>query len=114
MLFCPLFYSRQTLSLAAVTPTNVILDADKRYFCVREQITPTNVIFDLCTLAAARPSEPLAEHKTHMTKTPINVILGAKFSAGQILRSYKENKDKNDNNSEQVVVVCFSVCEREF
>ena len=40
----------------------------KRYFCVREHITPTNVIFDLCPLAAARLSEPPAEHKTQVSQ----------------------------------------------
>jgi hypothetical protein len=86
MLFCPLFYSRQTLSLAAVTPTNVILDADKRYFCVREQITPTNVIFDLCPLAAARPSEPLAEHKTDMSKDTDKRYFGCQIFGGTNLK----------------------------
>jgi hypothetical protein len=74
------------LSLAAVTPTNVILDAGKRYFCVREHITPTNVIFDLCPLAVARLSEPPAEHKTHVSQDTDKRYFGCQTFGGTNLK----------------------------
>jgi hypothetical protein len=72
--------------LAAVTPTNVILDAGKRYFCVREHITPTNVIFDFCPAAADSLSEPPAEHKTHVSQYTDKRYFGCQTFGGTNLK----------------------------
>jgi hypothetical protein len=66
--------------LAAAAPIIVILDADKRYFGIRERGTPTNVIFALHPLPADWLSEHLAASKARLSQYADKRYFGCRIS----------------------------------
>jgi len=89
--------------LAVVTPIIVILDADKRYFDIRERGTPTNVIFALYPLPADRLSEHLAASKAHLSQYADKRYFGCQISVrtnlNVVLRENRNDDKRQDRSS---------------